>query len=617
MRKIVRLLTAVAAVAMFQAVPLGATAAHAATSGPVVSGTLTDVTGKVFGAVSMADEGGKVRVVVFATGLTPGFHGVHVHAIGTCNGPDFTSAGGHFSVPGQTHANHAGDFPPLYVNADGSGTEVFTTDRFHTADLFDADGSAVIVHAGPDNLANIPTRYSSSDSGAPANGPDATTLATGDSGGRVLCAPLKRVAVTPVAQPAPTRGTVEAYGEAAFLGNPATLNQAADPIAIAATPSGAGYIVAAEDGGVFAYGDAKFLGSMGGKPLADSIVDAAMTPTGKGYWLAGGDGGIYAFGDAAFVGSHGGSRLNAPIVGMAARSARGSAVVTDVNGAPLGGITFSGSDGAIIATIRVKGLTPGFHGLHVHSVGRCDAPAFAGAGGHLADDGEVHGVHDGDMPALLANGDGTAEATFVIDAFTYSELLDADGSAVVVHAGADNYGNIPARYSSNASGAPATGPDATTTSTGDAGTRFGCGVVQGVANPNAGYWLAATDGGVFAYGNAPFFGSMGGTKLVAPVVAIAATPSGLGYWMVASDGGVFAFGDARFLGSMGGRSLNEPIVSLAPTPTGLGYWLVAADGGIFAFGDARFFGSGPPSDTEPVYDIASGLGGHGYWTVYS
>src|SRR3954470_21399198 len=100
MRKIVRLLTAVAAVAMFQAVPLGMTAAHAASAGPVGTGTLTDVTGKVFGAVSMAGEGGNVGVVVFAAGLTPGFHGVRVHAIGTCNAPDFTSAGGHFSVPG-------------------------------------------------------------------------------------------------------------------------------------------------------------------------------------------------------------------------------------------------------------------------------------------------------------------------------------------------------------------------------------------------------------------------------------------------------------------------------------------------------------------------------------
>ena len=61
--------------------------------------------------------------------------------------------------------------------------------------------------------------------------------------------------------------------------------------------------------------------------------------------------------------------------------------------------------------------------------------------------------------------------------------------------------------------------------------------------------------------------------------------------MVASDGGVFAFGDARFLGSTGAVRLARPIVGMAATSDGRGYWLVASDGGVFAFGDARFYGS--------------------------
>ena len=64
-----------------------------------------------------------------------------------------------------------------------------------------------------------------------------------------------------------------------------------------------------------------------------------------------------------------------------------------------------------------------------------------------------------------------------------------------------------------------------------------------------------------------------------------------GYWMVASDGGVFSFGDAKFFGSTGDIRLNQPIVGMAPSPTGNGYWFVATDGGIFSFGDAKFFGS--------------------------
>jgi ribosomal protein L24E len=72
---------------------------------------------------------------------------------------------------------------------------------------------------------------------------------------------------------------------------------------------------------------------------------------------------------------------------------------------------------------------------------------------------------------------------------------------------------------------------------------------------------------------------------------MAPTPSGRGYWLVAADGGIFTFGDAPFYGSMGGTPLNQPIVGMAPTATGQGYWFVAADGGIFTFGDAPFDGS--------------------------
>ncbi|MGH9250606.1 MAG: hypothetical protein ACRD0W_13940, partial [Acidimicrobiales bacterium] len=67
--------------------------------------------------------------------------------------------------------------------------------------------------------------------------------------------------------------------------------------------------------------------------------------------------------------------------------------------------------------------------------------------------------------------------------------------------------------------------------------------------------------------------------------------AGAGYWFVASDGGVFAYGDAVFHGSTGNIALASPIVGMAATASGAGYWLVAADGGIFSFGDAPFLGS--------------------------
>ena len=76
-----------------------------------------------------------------------------------------------------------------------------------------------------------------------------------------------------------------------------------------------------------------------------------------------------------------------------------------------------------------------------------------------------------------------------------------------------------------------------------------------------------------------------------PIVGMASTPDGGGYWMVASDGGIFSYGDAAFFGSTGSVHLNQPIVGMASTPDGAGYWMVASDGGIFSYGDATFFGS--------------------------
>ena len=135
-----------------------------------------------------------------------------------------------------------------------------------------------------------------------------------------------------------------------------------------------------------------------------------------------------------------------------------------------------------------------------------------------------------------------------------------------------------------------------------------------------GYWMLAGDAGVFAFGAAGFFGSMGGQRLNQPVVGMAATPTGQGYWLVAKDGGIFAFGDAvsRFYGSMGGQRLNKPIVGMAATPTGQGYWLVAEDGGIFAFGDAvpKFYGSmGGQRLNQPIVGMARTSTGNGYWMV--
>ena len=139
------------------------------------------------------------------------------------------------------------------------------------------------------------------------------------------------------------------------------------------------------------------------------------------------------------------------------------------------------------------------------------------------------------------------------------------------------------------------------------------------ATPDGGgYWLVASDGGIFSFGNAQFFGSTGGMHLNKPIVGMAATPDGGGYWLVASDGGIFAYGDAQFYGSTGSLRLNSPVVGMAAGPGGNGYWLVAADGGIFTYGGAQFFGSaGSLRLNEPVVGMAAAPDCGGYWLVAS
>lgn len=152
------------------------------------SAKLFDAKGQAIGKVYLQQRKNKVNIEIRVSGLTSGFHGFHIHTTGLCDNTTvkpYTSAGGHFNLAeGATHRNHSGDLPTLLANNQGKAKMEFSTDRFKLNDLFDIDGSAVIIHADPDNYANIPSdRYS------PA--PDATTLATGDAGARVACGIIK------------------------------------------------------------------------------------------------------------------------------------------------------------------------------------------------------------------------------------------------------------------------------------------------------------------------------------------------------------------------------------------------------------------------------------------
>jgi hypothetical protein len=146
--------------------------------------------------------------------------------------------------------------------------------------------------------------------------------------------------------------------------------------------------------------------------------------------------------------------------------------------------------------------------------------------------------------------------------------------------------------------------------------------------PTHGYWLVGSDGGIFTFGSAQFYGSTGSLRLQRPVVGIVPTADRGGYWLDASDGGVFAFGDSGFYGSIPGlglrpadsglpNSLNAPIVGMVPSADGHGYFMVASDGGVFAFGDARFAGSCPGIGgcNGAAVAVMPDASGNGYWLV--
>jgi superoxide dismutase, Cu-Zn family len=158
------------------------------------------------------------------------------------------------------------------------------------------------------------------------------------------------------------------------------------------------------------------------------------------------------------------------------------ATVKDTSGTVLGTVRFSRHGDGVKVKANLTGLTPGFHGFHVHAVGVCDPETgFTSAGGHYDPEGTgLHGQHAGDMPSLLAADDGSADLGFTSDRLTIESLRDADGSAVIVHAGADNFANTPDRYHSHTE--DVFGPDSPTRATGDAGARPGCGVLAGPQN---------------------------------------------------------------------------------------------------------------------------------------
>jgi superoxide dismutase, Cu-Zn family len=173
-RRLMATISALALVAALAGTTLAGGARHA-------SATFIDATGAAIGWARLVEDGtGRVHVNVHVTGLAPGLHGIHIHTVGACS-PTFAAAGGHYNPLAHEHGldnpngPHAGDLPNLDVNAAGIGHLDATTDRVTLspgpATLFDAAGSALIIHANPDD--------------------QVTDAGNGGSGARIACAVIE------------------------------------------------------------------------------------------------------------------------------------------------------------------------------------------------------------------------------------------------------------------------------------------------------------------------------------------------------------------------------------------------------------------------------------------
>lgn len=150
-------------------------------TGPTATADLKNAQGQSVGTATFTGQDGKVRLVVQAKGLTPGKHGIHIHAVGRCEPPAFTSAGGHYNPLSRKHGlesadgAHAGDLPNLEADGSGNARYEATTDRITLSDgpvsVFDGDGSALVIHEKDD---------------------DQKTDPTGNSGGRVACGVIEK-----------------------------------------------------------------------------------------------------------------------------------------------------------------------------------------------------------------------------------------------------------------------------------------------------------------------------------------------------------------------------------------------------------------------------------------
>jgi hypothetical protein len=257
-------------------------------------------------------------------------------------------------------------------------------------------------------------------------------------------------------------------------------------------------------------------------PPPSRVVGMAPTPDGRGYWLAQAGGGVFSYGVARFYGSLPGEQVApaAPITGIAATPDGGGYWLVGADGG-----VFAFGDAGFYGSLPAEAVDPAGAVVGI-------APSPDGKGYWLVGaDGGVFAF--GDAPYVGNGRDGVAKVALLPTPDGKGYLLTAATGLGPTAAGdATSRQSSPAPLDSLLSGA-AMSPD------------------------GKGYWEVGSDGGVFAFGDAGFYGSLPATHLTptAPIVGMARTPDGRGYWLVGADGGVFSFGDAGFYGSAGASGL--------------------------------------------------------------
>ncbi|ADG80306.1 Superoxide dismutase [Cu-Zn] OS=Tsukamurella paurometabola (strain ATCC 8368 / DSM / CCUG 35730/ CIP 100753 / JCM 10117 / KCTC 9821 / NBRC 16120 / NCIMB 702349 / NCTC 13040) OX=521096 GN=Tpau_3728 PE=3 SV=1 [Tsukamurella paurometabola] len=179
-----------------------------------------------------------------------------------------------------------------------------------------------------------------------------------------------------------------------------------------------------------------------------------------------------------------------PGEGGAPSAGAAEASLVKPDGTSAGKATFTEKDGVVVIDVRVTGLPAGFHGMHIHEVGKCEpnsvakngapgsATNFGSAGGHWQKAGATGHPMTGDLVSIYVNANGTGQTVTSTGAFTLADIKkNADGNALMIHEKADNFGNVPAtKYANIVPGQPV--PDEQTLMTGDAGGRIACGVIK-------------------------------------------------------------------------------------------------------------------------------------------